>query len=71
MLVDLHLSVTNGSSQAQAWAAHFTDGNTNHYAIPPLKKYPQEVFLCLVRIHKRMYTLKVFKPPGINLIKEV
>ena len=39
MLVDLHISVTNGSSQAQAWTAHFTDRDANHYAIslPPMK----------------------------------
>ena len=35
MLVDLHLSVTNGSSQAQAWTTRFTDGDANHYAISP------------------------------------
>ena len=37
MLVDLHLSVTNGLSQARAWTTRFADGDANHYTIslPP------------------------------------
>ena len=37
MLVDLHLSRTNGLSQARAWTTSFTDRDANHYVIslPP------------------------------------
>ena len=35
MLVDFHLSVTNGSYQARTWTARFTDEDANHYAISP------------------------------------
>ena len=34
MLVDLHLSDTNGLSRARAWIARFTDRDVNRYAIP-------------------------------------
>ena len=46
MLVDLHLSVTNGWSRAQAWTAHFTDGDDNHYAISPSPGWEIRVGAC-------------------------
>ena len=41
MLVDLPLSVTNGSSWARAWMARFTDGDAHHYTISILSRWTQ------------------------------
>ena len=35
ILIEFHLSEKSGLCQAQTWMAHLTDGDTNHYAIPP------------------------------------
>ena len=35
MLVEFHLSETNGSSQSRTWTARVTDGDPKHYAISP------------------------------------
>ena len=33
MLIESHLSETNGSYRARTWTARLTDRDTNHYAI--------------------------------------
>ena len=43
MLLELHLSETNGSSGTQTWTTRLTDGDAKHYAVSPPS-------LCMYRI---------------------
>ena len=75
LLVDLHLSETNGPCRAWTWTAHVTDREANHYAIslplPSMEIYPPcHMFSIFVAYHAWFQSYDLDKDQGKQKTKQ-